>query len=1271
MSIYTDQLQKAYIAYFGRPADPTGLAAWDQYLATHPNGIGTVYAAFAASAEYKADYPASLTNYDRINAIYNNLFHRNAEGGVNNVWFVALNAGQFTIDNIVIKILEGASGSDLVAVNSKVAASNAFTAALDQPNEISGYSGSAAAAHAKAWLSGVYDAPTQASATQTAALNAAVLAVIADDPVVTNLTGGQDNLLGGSGNDIFNADQNTLQLGDTVHGGDGQDTLKVSVSGSGATLTGFEIDSVETIIVKSLATGASTFDLSDVTGVTTIVSNETEGASLTFRDIQSVNGVNISVVDTNEVHTFTYDASAYTSGVEATEISLQEIRNENDNTVFYIGTTDQAPGASLVDEVDITSSTVANELQDLRVGGNFRVLNINGNANLAIVDALDVNLTTVDAHLLSEDLSLNLSEVAPRAGAVNYTGAQGDNFVTFGSAANTKTIITFGGEDEILAGQGNNNITSGAGNDSITTGLGDDTIVSGDDQDVIVDAGGDNLISSGAGADGVNIYGVGDNNIDLGSGNDTLVMQAEQLEVADTITGGTGIDTFELHNEAGSIFTGEVTLSETQRTTSIEIFDLQEENIYLTLTDNLVETAQDNSLTVRTLDATGTQTVDITNISAPTYSFTLIGGEAQDIVIADDQTVNSMSSMSFGDGIYFVRDIYYYADDKREMLDPIIIKEYAAVQDTLVVVNGATIRESDTRNIDGLERIELTSDSTRAQRWVIELTDALLDQTTDVNALVAGTQGTLTISVDGDVPEQSELYLTLDPATVTSDVNVLVERNSNVTVYLNGVRVVSNGIALNYAGDGALHVETALEFTANGDSLVGTDLADTFYADTVDDIGNEDFVNGYDGYDTLLLGAGVYAAPNSIHDMLDGAALTDIEELSFSPDVDYGVAFTDSANVAGVYDIYAYELTEGNDEVRGAVTEHEFDFGGGTDVLYLANGALDVYVDGGADNDVVYMDAYGSEEVDLPSSVTISDVESVYGSTGENAVTVDESNSVDVYAELGAADDTVYGSYNDGDTLLVYGGTDTFVVGEDAGDEVYGYDGNDDITTDDVEYINGGEGQDSITTRGDALTDDATISGGSLSASDPVGSDNDLITLNSIGEDMVVFGTEAAHAGSVPVFVSSGYDLVNNFAAGADVTVTDDILDVSGLIANGGVESVVIGDLAAGIDLTGGGEIGVIWNASAATINDNMGTAFTVVAGTAGRIAIDDNGEAVIAYTSDAEGDNVGFVTLAYVCDTDAGVGQTWEVTTIGTVTFDELTGLNAGTLGAENFLVA
>ena len=110
-----------------------------------------------------------------------------------------------------------------------------------------------------------------------------------------------------------------------------------------------------------------------------------------------------------------------------------------------------------------------------------------------------------------------------------------------------------------------------------------------------------------------------------------------------------------------------------------------------------------------------------------------------------------------------------------------------------------------------------------------------------------------------------------------------------------------------------------------------------------------------------------------------------------------------------------------------------------------------------------------------------------------------------------------------------------------------------------------------------------------------------------------------------------------------------------------------------GIDLVNDGHfnIAVVWNANPTEIVDNAGTTFTTF-WNPGHIAIANNGEAVIAFTSDAEGDNVENVTLAYVVDTDAGAGQTWEVTIIGTVHFDQLTGLNSsGTLNAENFHVA
>jgi len=65
-------LQQAYLAYFGRPADTSGLAAYAS--ATEAQ----VKAAFSASAESQAFF-GGLELTAKINAIYQNLFNRDAE----------------------------------------------------------------------------------------------------------------------------------------------------------------------------------------------------------------------------------------------------------------------------------------------------------------------------------------------------------------------------------------------------------------------------------------------------------------------------------------------------------------------------------------------------------------------------------------------------------------------------------------------------------------------------------------------------------------------------------------------------------------------------------------------------------------------------------------------------------------------------------------------------------------------------------------------------------------------------------------------------------------------------------------------------------------------------------------------------------------------------------------------------------------------------------------------------------------------------------------
>ena len=1226
MADYTTQIEQLYVAYFDRPADVYGLAFWNNRLNTGGN-ISEISNQFSTSAEYLATF-AGLDLYQTVTRVYQNLFDRAPDTDGLVYWVTALTNHSVTIANVVEVITNAALANpatevDHVSIVSKVAAATAFTHALVTPEQIAAYSGSGPALVAKEWLAPIHDAATLAYALDPVHLSAAIAYIEATPSSTTPLTTGQDNLYGTAGNDVFTSTQATLQLGDSVHGGAGQDKLTVDISGAGIALNGFATDSVETIQVKSLSTSASTVDFSDVVGLTQIVSNETDGAPLTFQDIQSVNGVAIKIIDTLETHNFTYDTHAYTSGVDAVDLTLQEIRNAE----IHFATTHGTLGDSLVDQVNIHSVNVINKVADLKVGGNLNVINIDGNADLRIVAALDPNLTTVDAHGLNANLRLLLSD---EARDITVTGAQLDNYLDFGFESHKKTVITFGGNDTILAASGLNIINSGAGDDFILSGVQNDTITTGAGNDFVVDLGGNNVISTGADDDTVQILtpkspltDLGNNYIDLGSGNDRLIIDAHDLEVYDTILGGSGIDTIEVHNTGSSDALGHVLAAETQRTTGIEVFDLRDTEITLALTDHLVETADGNSLTVRTIDSAEDfvvgQTVDIRGITTPQFHVGLQGGIVRDTVIANEYTVNSSSSLAFGDG---------------------------PAQDTLVIYGDANISATDTINITGLERIELKADTTEPSTWSIDLTTGLLEQTTGTAPLY--------IVVSPNTPQGSILYL--NTVGLNSAIDVYVERNSNVKVVVNGTPIVVSGIVSNATYNnanaaGELFVQTELHFTTNADSLVGSSFNDTFYADSTAQIGPADYANGDGGTaDELVLGAGLYNG-DTIRHQFDDANIKNIEVLTISDNPGYAVWFSD----ADSYDFNTFNLTAGDDVVTHAQSGHTFNTGAGDDLVTLELGALGVTVNGGSGYDEVHF-TDGAGSIPGSSSLFISEVEYVHGSNENNTVTILGTNTVAVELSLLEGNDVVQGSSH-GDVLSVDGGTGS--------DIVHGNGGADTLDVWNVESIYGDAGNDDITTHGNNAD---TVWGGS---------GDDTITLLNAASDRVVFGHEAAHTGSHPVVVDSGYDIINHFAAGAiNPGPTEDVLDFSDLIGHKAgfqFNDVVRGNLDWGIDLVFDGHknIAVVWNANATEIVDNAGTTFTTF-WAPGHIAIANNGEAVIAFTADAEGDNVENVTLAYVCDTDAGAGQTWEVTIIGTVHFDQLTGLNSfGTLNTENFIVA
>ncbi len=1097
---------------------------------------------------------------------------------------------------------------------------------------------------AKQWLAPIHDSATLAAATGSAALDAAIAGVVATPSGTHILDVLQDNLYGGSGNDVFIATQSTLDLGDTVHGGAGQDKLTLSLGVDPGHVVAFAADSLEQFEVKSFSTAPIVIDFSDVDGLNTIISRETDGASLTFRDIQSVNDVNMSIIDTDETHNFIYDANAYTAGVDVAELRLQEIRNAEINFATVGGIL----GRSSVDQLNIDSETIVdpslggNIVSDLNVGDNLKTILITGNANLQVVAPLDPNLELVDAHGLNAKLRLDLS-----AEALNSTviGAQSDTYLDFGLESHNKKITTFGGNDTILAVRGYNDIDSGAGHDTIYSGVASDKIVTGAGNDVVYDLGGNNNIATGDDNDFVAIYDAsntytdrGNNKVDLGSGNDRLVMDAHDLEVYDTIIGGSGTDTVQLTNTGSSVALGHVFASETQQTSGIEVFDLRDSNIQFEVTDHLLSTAENNSLTVRTIDASGPQIVDIRGITTPLYHVTLEGGVHNDTVLANETTVNGLSPLHFGDG---------------------------RGTDTLVIYGDEELSATDSDTITGLEKIVLTAVDNNPTTWQIDVDTYLLEQASGSNNLI--------IEVSPDVPQNSTLYINSQVGDLDTPIDLIVRRNSNVTVFVNNVQIVASGIVSNalYRNadvNGLLTIQNELHFTTNADSLLGlAGVDDIFYADSLSQLANADFADGLSHVngDTLVLGAGLYNGL-TLWEQFDHAVVQNIEILTISQNPGYANHFADSATQS--YQFNTFNLGNANDVVDYAQSNHTFNTFDGNDVVTLALGATNVTVNGGGGSDEVHF----TDALVAPtsSSVHISEVEYVHGSNEDNTVTILEPNTVAVRLDLLAGTDVVQGSSH-ADTLTVDGGTE----GPKFADVVYGNGGDDILNVQHVEIIHGNAGADTITTTHDAAGDTPDWVYGDAG--------NDIITLNNTATDTVVFGQEIntlgtlgqlAHPNGVDVWVTSADkgtagDIINNFAAGATALTAQDMLDFTGLLNNDGNPAAFdlqVGNFATGIDLTinpNADNVAIVWNAP--SVLDVSGNSFWTTT-MAGNIKIEDNGEAVILFTSDTDGDNVYSVDVAYVCDTDLGIGQHWDVTLIGTVNFDYGTGLNAGTLNGN-----
>lgn len=409
MPISATDLNKAYLAYFGRPADFTGKT----HFATLEQA--DVIQAFDASAESKALYGDNVAS--KVNAIYNNLFNRDAEPAGLVYWTTLISQGRVTPASAALAILNGAQGTDTTAVTNKLAASEAFVAALNTTPELVGYSGMEAAASARSWLKAVgADAAslTAAIAGVDAAVTAAVAVGGGGVPGATfTLTTGLNTVIGTAGNDTIDGGTlNSFSAFDSIDGGAGTDTLTILTDA--ATLPGgVTVKNVENINVNTSVAGAFTANATSYTGVQSLkVTASNQGVGALTVDSASAVTVNSSAATTGAINvgattaaTGAVNVSKVITGagnVTGGAITVKggtTVNTTTEATNSTVATTVTQGDVTVTGTADTTSVTVKQSATVAAAGANeFAVVDFGGTAaqNSTVIVA-GLTLTVTDA----------------------------------------------------------------------------------------------------------------------------------------------------------------------------------------------------------------------------------------------------------------------------------------------------------------------------------------------------------------------------------------------------------------------------------------------------------------------------------------------------------------------------------------------------------------------------------------------------------------------------------------------------------------------------------------------------------------------------------------------------------------------------------------------------------------------------------------------------------------------------------------------------------
>lgn len=131
--MHDNVIQQLYIAYYGRPADPGGLAYWSDRLNTNGGDLSTIMDAFGSSEEYEERFGA-LNDQALVNNLYYQIFGRAAEPEGLAFYTGMLARGDSSLIELAVDIVNGTQGTDLVVIDKRTELAQQFTAQISERN---------------------------------------------------------------------------------------------------------------------------------------------------------------------------------------------------------------------------------------------------------------------------------------------------------------------------------------------------------------------------------------------------------------------------------------------------------------------------------------------------------------------------------------------------------------------------------------------------------------------------------------------------------------------------------------------------------------------------------------------------------------------------------------------------------------------------------------------------------------------------------------------------------------------------------------------------------------------------------------------------------------------------------------------------------------------------------------------------------------------------------------------------------------------------------